>query len=147
MSQLIVDINNIIKFQFINQKRSGLVPLRCRIIAQFIDVNHINPTIRPDGFLCTLTVKNLPGFNLTGVSNTFNIYVDESSYTAGFMNNEIKPETGDAVDLKIISWSESDYFVWELLDLKVLTTMEVDALHSFIKGPAGQELLAINHIK
>ncbi|CCF57630.1 hypothetical protein KAFR_0C06340 [Kazachstania africana CBS 2517] len=136
MSRLVIDISEL------DVIRGNTAPIRCRVIAQYIDIELINNS----DYFAKMIIKNIADFEKDN-DVRHAIFMGEDVYSVAFLKDE-KLQKGDALDLYIALWNNdiTDASFWELLDVHKTTVNEIHALRDFIRTPEGINFLQLSAV-
>ncbi|GAV46888.1 hypothetical protein ZYGR_0A04860 [Zygosaccharomyces rouxii] len=130
MSQLVVDLNEL----------EGLLPSngsRFRVVAQLIELEYLEGTTK-------VILGNLPEFRYSDEGKTLKATIGTSVYESTFLQGNRVPQRSDAVSVWLVVYALGEERCWEVLELKTITTKELNRLRIFWESSWGHEFRALS---
>lgn len=131
-------------------------PVRCRVLAQLIDIEDLDPRheIENKFYLCNIRLQNLSAFESLSPSSSaccdIKVRMDERVYTSVFLDQAMSVQTGAACDVNLVAWhnigqKEIDTDIWEVVDISVLFPSEITEFHDFFITDEGKHFLSLSN--
>ncbi|CCE92636.1 Ten1p TDEL_0E03930 [Torulaspora delbrueckii] len=143
MSRLFIHAGHLARL-IANDPQVTAATVRYRLIGQLLEIITVEESLRKQGYVCELQVKDLPEFGRRELQETVRAVVGESIYISQMATGcrGHQPLRGAAVSLCLgVSLLNDATSVFEVLDIQVLTTKEIERLHSFVQSTMGAQFV------
>lgn len=159
MSSIVINLNDLpeIRAHFMNHNaKSRENPVRCRVFAQVVDIQDLDPRNEVDNtfHLCNIKLRNLPIFESVSSSpftpSDITVRMDPHVYESVFLDQGVFIQTGSACDISLVLWhnhgqKELDSDIWEAVDLSILSLSDLKEYHDFFTTQDGKLFLSLSN--
>ncbi|GAV51915.1 hypothetical protein ZYGR_0AF03860 [Zygosaccharomyces rouxii] len=130
MSQLVVDLNELEGLLLSNSSRF-------RVVGQLIELEYLEGTTN-------VILGNLPEFRYSDEGKTLRACIGTPVYESTFVQSRNAPQRGDAVSVWLVVYTLGQERHWDVLELKAVTTKELERLRTFWESSWGHEFRALS---
>ncbi|GCE98330.1 hypothetical protein ZYGM_004491 [Zygosaccharomyces mellis] len=131
MSQLVVDLNELEGLLLSNGSRF-------RVVGQLIELESYEG-------ITNVILGNLPEFRYSDKGKTIKATIGTQVYESTFIQSRNAPQRGDAVSVWLVLYTTEKKRHWEVLELKVVTTKELERLRTFWESSWGHEFKVLSN--